>query len=187
MTVRNIIDAVVIKYTAYTVVEVNWRTPQYAIREGSSDSICAIQFEPTERAYSVFIQAPTSQGSYTRYNLFYTSQFLFPDYGIEETQLAFLPSAEPQMSCTTVNATSDERLEDTETFAFALENPDEDVVIIGLSSVTTLTIMDETGEHNDVSELSNFQQSIGHCCSCFTELATDTLHCGRRPQCSSMC
>ena len=70
--------------------------------------------------------------------------------------MAFLPSVQLQMRCTTVNAANDDRLEETEVLTFTLEGSDE--VVIGLSSTTTLTITDETGEHQNTSNFCLFCQ-----------------------------
>ena len=72
--------------------------------------------------------------------------------------MAFLPSVQPQMSCTTVNATNDDRLEEPEVLIFTLEGSDE--VVIGLTSITTLTITDETGEHRNTSDLCLFLSQL---------------------------
>ena len=62
------------------------------------------------------------------------------------------------MSCTTVNATNDDRLEETEVLIFTLEGSDE--VVIGLTSITTLTITDETGEHSNTSDFCLFLSQL---------------------------
>ena len=69
-----------------------------------------------------------------------------------------MPSVQPQMSCTTVNATNDDRLEETEVLIFNLEGSDK--VVIGLTSITTLTITDETGEHRNTSDFCLFLSQL---------------------------
>ena len=68
------------------------------------------------------------------------------DYSIGDTQLSFQPNLQPQMSCTIITAADDNRLEEVEALAFTLGSSDQDVVI-GLTSVTTVTISDSTGEY----------------------------------------
>ena len=80
----------------------------------------------------------------------YCLQFACTDYSIAETQLAFLPSRfQSQMNCTTIIAIIDDRLEETETFAFTLQSSDPEVTT-GPNSTTTVTVFDTTGECNGV-------------------------------------
>ena len=51
------------------------------------------------------------------------------------------------MSCTTINATSDSRLEEDELYMFTLQSFDPEIEI-GNISITIVTVIDETGECN---------------------------------------
>lgn len=44
------------------VIEINWQLLENSVLEGRGISVCAVQQRPTEIAYTVNIQAPTSQG-----------------------------------------------------------------------------------------------------------------------------
>ena len=68
------------------------------------------------------------------------------DYFIGPSQLAFTPSLQQtQISCRTVTAISDDRLEEDEILVFTLQSSEPDVSI-GLLSVTIVTIIDQTGQ-----------------------------------------
>ena len=73
---------------------------------------------------------------------------LYTDYFIGQSQLAFTSSLQQtQISCGTITAISDDRLEGDEILAFTLQSSAPEVSI-GLMSVTMVTITDETGQYS---------------------------------------
>lgn len=64
------------------------------------------------------------------------------DFSVEgDSQLNFPSGRESQISCVTVTITSDDELEDEETFCLTLESSDSDITI-GPTAVTCLVIED---------------------------------------------
>lgn len=76
-----------------------------------------------------------------------------PDLTVALLQLNFPPGEGPQTSCTEVTITSDDGLEDEETFRLTLESSDPQI-IIGSPAITDVVITDiESKVNNSLTRL----------------------------------
>ena len=73
-----------------------------------------------------------------------------PDLVVALFQLLFPPGGGPQSSCTDVTITSDDGLEEEESFMLTLGSSDPARVMIGTPAITSVVITDTDGEYINI-------------------------------------